>query len=110
MGESHDPIQPQRLRKLLRRLLDIYSPSGKEEDALHYLQGYLKRQGLPVSRQTVDENRYNLMVIPTERDVQAALIGHVDTVAAHAPDESVSFRQVCTAARIYLNFLREMSS
>jgi hypothetical protein len=68
-------LQPQRLRKLLQRMVDIYSPSGKEEEILEFLNRYLKRQGLPVLSQPVDENRYNLLVIPSEVEVQLALVG-----------------------------------
>lgn len=76
-------IKPQRLRNLLRRLIDIYSPSGKEEEILDYLHGYFKRHELlPVSQQ-VDGSRRNLLIIPPETDVRLALIGHVDTVVAH---------------------------
>ena len=42
------PINPQRLRKLLQKLIDIYSPSGKEEDILDFVKGYLKRRDLSV--------------------------------------------------------------
>jgi acetylornithine deacetylase len=83
MTEAASCIQPNRLRRLLRRLIDIYSPSGKEEEILAFLHGYLKRQGLPVIRQPVDECRYNLVVVPPGREVQVALIGHLDTVAAY---------------------------
>lgn len=76
-------IQPQRLRRLLRRLLDIYSPSGKEEEILEFLHGYLKRRGLPVIRQEVDDSRYNLVVVPPGAEMQLALVGHLDTVTAY---------------------------
>lgn len=76
-------IQPPRLRHLLRRLIDTYSPSGKEEEVVDYLHGYLKRHGLAVVRQEVDEDRDNLVVIPAHGDIHVALIGHLDTVAAH---------------------------
>ena len=75
-------VRPQRLRTLLHRLVDIYSPSGKEEEILDFLYTYLKRHRLPVTRQAVDEKRYNLVVVPKEVEVQMALIAHVDTVAA----------------------------
>jgi acetylornithine deacetylase len=75
-------VDPQRLRKLLLRILDIYSPSGKEEEITEYLYGYLRRRGLPVRRQPVDENRYNLVVFPPDVDVRLALVGHLDTVPA----------------------------
>jgi acetylornithine deacetylase len=86
MNKPLHQIQPKRLRHLLRRLVDIYSPSGKEEDILSYVNAYLKRHHLPVIRQFVDESRYNLVVMPPETDVQLALIGHLDTVAAYDLD------------------------
>lgn len=76
-------IQPGRLKRLLRRMLDIYSPSGKEEELLEFLWSYCKRRGLPVVRQEVDERRYNLLLLPSEREPQLALVGHLDTVAAY---------------------------
>lgn len=86
MPERRCQIQPQRLRRLLRRLINIYSPSGKEEDILSYLHGYMKRHRLPVIRQAVDDSRYNLVVMPPEGDVHVALIGHLDTVVAYDLD------------------------
>jgi len=80
-------IQPQRLKKLFRRMLDIYSPSGKETDLLEYLHGYLKRHQLHVSMEPVDDDRYNLVVMPQNEDPYLALIGHVDTVAAYDLDD-----------------------
>jgi acetylornithine deacetylase len=76
-------INPKRLRRLLHRLMDIYSPSGKEEEILAYLHGYLTRKGLPVIRQEVDDSRYNLIVAPAEGEARLALIGHLDTVVAY---------------------------
>jgi len=83
-----DPISinAQRLQRLLRQLIDIYSPSGKEEEILEYLFGYLKRRNLPVLRQEVDDNRYNLVVVPPERDIQLTFVGHLDTVTAYDLD------------------------
>jgi acetylornithine deacetylase len=90
MGEStkkgHNKvlkIQPRRLKKLLRHLIDIYSPSGKEEEILEFLHGYLRRRHLPVIKQEVDESRYNLLVIPETNEICLGLIGHLDTVAAY---------------------------
>lgn len=77
------PIRPQRLKKLLHKLMDIYSPSGKEEEILDFLQGLLKRAGLPVVAQSVDDSRYNLVVVPPDTDIRLFLIGHVDTVFAY---------------------------
>ena len=72
-----------RLKKLLNRLIDIYSPSGKEEEILSYLKGYLKRHGLTVQAQAVDDHRYNLIVAPETGEIRMALIGHLDTVTAY---------------------------
>jgi acetylornithine deacetylase len=83
MAEQNVTIDSKRLRRLLRRLIDIYSPTGKEEELLTYLHGYLKRQGLPVIRQAMDDSRYNLLVMPAGADTHLALIGHVDTVTAY---------------------------
>jgi acetylornithine deacetylase len=83
MNKSPAGIHPPRLRQLLRRLVDIYSPSGKEEEILEYLHGYLKRRGLPVIQQEVDDNRYNLVILPPETEISVVLIGHVDTVMAY---------------------------
>ncbi|MFO7460133.1 MAG: M20/M25/M40 family metallo-hydrolase, partial [Desulfatiglandales bacterium] len=76
-------INPKRLRRLFKRLLDIYSPSGKEEDVVDYLHSYMKRHGLPVCRQDVGENRHNLIVSFSGRETELAFIGHVDTVSAY---------------------------
>jgi len=77
-------IQPLRLRNLLKELVDIYSPSGKEEEVLEYTERYLKKQGLRVTRQEVDENRYNLLVLPENEDeIDLFFVGHLDTVTAY---------------------------
>lgn len=84
MTAASSPIQSPRLRRLLRDLIDIYSPSGKEEEVLEFLGTYLKDQGLPVVLQEVDDNRYNILVLPrSDAEVRLAMIGHVDTVAAY---------------------------
>jgi acetylornithine deacetylase len=67
-------------------VIDIYSPSGKEREILDFLGGYLKRHGLHVTRQPIDDHRYNLVVIPPETEVQLALLGHVDTINAYDLD------------------------
>jgi acetylornithine deacetylase len=87
MTELTTPIRPERLKKLLRRLVDIYSPSGKEEEVLHFLQGYLKRNALPFQCQPVDDNRYNLLLLPQGLDIRLALVGHLDTVVAYNLDD-----------------------
>ncbi len=77
-------IKPERLKNLLKNLVDIYSPSGKEEEIVEYLEEYLRKNGLPVSKQEVDENLFNLMVFPEGKDeVDLCFVGHLDTVTAH---------------------------
>jgi acetylornithine deacetylase len=83
LDESMD-VQPERLRNLLKDLVDIYSPSGKEEEVIGYAEEYLKKHGLAVIKQEVDESRFNLIVLPRERDeMDLCFVGHLDTVTAH---------------------------
>jgi acetylornithine deacetylase len=86
---SKRPLQvnEKRLRRLLKRLLDIYSPSGKEEDVVDYLHTFMKRHGLPVIRQAVDEHRQNLIVPLSGPEAEVAFIGHVDTVSAYGLED-----------------------
>jgi len=77
---------PENLRNLLRSLINIYSPSGKEQEIVAFLYKYLKGAGLPVKLQKIDKDRSNLLVIPPKTEVLAVLIGHVDTVAAYDLD------------------------
>ena len=83
MNEISSIIDAKRLHQLLKRILDIYSPSGKEEDIVDFLHRYMKRRQLPVIRQEVDEGRYNLIVSPSGKEADFAFIGHLDTVTAY---------------------------
>jgi acetylornithine deacetylase len=75
-------INPERLATTFLDLLDIYSPSGKEEDIQLYLEELLTRAGFDVERQEVDEDRYNLRVTMGAGEPLLYLVGHVDTVPA----------------------------
>jgi acetylornithine deacetylase len=75
-------IDPQRLRQTLMEMIDIYSPSGKEEDIQLYLEERLAATGIPVHRQVVEDDRYNLVATMGEVEPALYLVGHVDTVAA----------------------------
>ncbi|MBT1072891.1 M20 family metallopeptidase [Pelotalea chapellei] len=75
-------INAERLHKILLELLDIYSPSGKEEDILLYLEELLSRAGCKVERQEVEDQRYNLRVTMGQGEPLLYLVGHVDTVPA----------------------------
>jgi acetylornithine deacetylase len=80
-------INPERLRKTFLDMLDIYSPSGKEEDIQIYLEELLTRAGFSVERQEVDEDRYNLRVTMGAGEPRLYMVGHVDTVPAWDLDE-----------------------
>lgn len=80
-------INPDRLRKMLLEMLDIYSPSGKEEDIQLYLEELLSRAGFSVERQKIDVDRYNLRVAMGTEEPRLYLVGHVDTVPAWDLDE-----------------------
>ncbi|BCR06846.1 acetylornithine deacetylase [Desulfuromonas versatilis] len=75
-------IDPERVRRLLLEMVEIYSPSGKEEDVQLYLEEVLAGAGFAVERQPVEEARYNLHLVMGEGEPQLYLVGHVDTVAA----------------------------
>ncbi len=80
-------IDPQRLRQTLMEMIDIYSPSGKEEDIQIYLEERLASSGIAVMRQVVEEERYNLLTTMGEGEPSLYLVGHVDTVTAWDIDE-----------------------
>jgi acetylornithine deacetylase len=81
-------IQPERLKQLLKDLVDIYSPSGKEEEIGEYVYAHLRKYRLTVVKQEVDENRFNLIVFPEQRDkVDLCFVGHLDTVTAYDLDD-----------------------
>ncbi|MBB5022315.1 M20 family metallopeptidase [Desulfurispira natronophila] len=73
-------INEERLRKNLLEMIDIYSPSGKEEEILEYLETYLKEAQLIYEQQEVEEGRYNLIVQDENQEPRVAFVGHVDTV------------------------------
>jgi len=81
-------IQPNRLKNLLKELVDIYSPSGKEGEIIEYVYKYLKKHGLRVIKQEVDEHRFNLIVFPEKaEEVKLCFVGHLDTVSAYDLDD-----------------------
>jgi putative aminopeptidase FrvX len=40
-ADKSTDVQPERLKSLLKALVDIYSPSGKEEGIVEYVEDYL---------------------------------------------------------------------
>lgn len=75
-------INKARLKRLLRELVDIYSPSGKENEILEYAEEHLRSLGIKVIRQQVDETRYNLIVLPESAEAELLFLAHLDTVPA----------------------------
>lgn len=82
LGRVWQAIDHDRLCRTFLDLLEIYSPSGKEEDIQLYLEELLSRAGFVVRRQEVEEERYNLLVTMGEGEPDLYLVGHVDTVPA----------------------------
>lgn len=76
-------INCQRLKLNLKKMIDIYSPSGKEVELLDYLTSYLKNFDFKLCRQKVSRKRYNIILKGKDLGSSNLLfIGHVDTVAA----------------------------
>lgn len=75
-------IDQEALRRLLVEMIDIYSPSGKEEDIQLHLEETLQAGGFAVHRQEVEEKRCNLVVPLGWREPKLYLVGHVDTITA----------------------------
>jgi acetylornithine deacetylase len=82
-----EAIDPLRLRQTLMDMVNIYSPSGKEEDIQLYIESSLKEHGLSVTRQEVEDTRYNLYTTIGKTPPNFILVGHVDTVPAWNLDD-----------------------
>lgn len=76
-----------RVETLLRELVGIYSPSGKEQELCHFLLEYFGAAGIPVECQPVGEGRFNLLLRPRSGEAELMLVGHIDTVTACSPDQ-----------------------
>ncbi|HDS83989.1 MAG TPA: M20 family peptidase [Phycisphaerales bacterium] len=75
-------INRARLKTLVQEMVDIYSPSGKEEELTEFLAGYLYENDLPVTQREVSEGRRNIEVVFSDARPEVAFIGHIDTVPA----------------------------
>ncbi len=75
-------IKSERLLDLFRRMLDIYSPSGKEEELSEYLWEYLAGHGVVITKQAVDDTRFNLLISTGRKPPNTLFLGHIDTVPA----------------------------
>jgi acetylornithine deacetylase len=81
-------VQAGRLKNLLKNMVDIYSPPGKEEEITSFIYRYLRKHHLKVIKQKVDMQRYNLILMPRERDeIEVCFVGHLDTVTAYDLDD-----------------------
>lgn len=80
------PIDRDRLFALFRDMIDIYSPSGKEEEISDFLASYFAGQGLVVEKEVVDEDRYNLLISSGKGAPDFLFLGHIDTVPAYDID------------------------
>lgn len=68
-------------------MVDIYSPSGKEEELVRYLAEYLDGTDLSVVLRPVDESRYNLEISARRARPEYLFLGHIDTVPAYDIDD-----------------------
>ncbi len=75
-------INQKRLKQLFTDMVNIYSPSGKENSIAGFLNGYLTGAGISVVRQEVEDGRDNLLIIPDDDSLEVVFVGHIDTVAA----------------------------
>jgi acetylornithine deacetylase len=75
-------INEKRLKDLLVDMINIYSPSGKEEEIQDFLKSYLKKHKLNYIFQEVDEQRGNIIVMPDKGEADIVFVGHIDTVPA----------------------------
>lgn len=78
-----DLINRSRLLSLFRDMVDLYSPSGKEEELTDLIEDHLKNTGLSVERQPVDETRANLLISAGAGTPNMLFLGHIDTVPAY---------------------------
>ena len=80
-------IDNTRLRQSLVRLVNEYSPSYAETDALEALAEILKSHGITPIAQTIgsepdhnENDRYNLIVCMGQEPYSLLLVGHIDTI------------------------------
>ena len=75
-----------RLYSLLKDMVDIYSPSGKEHELTDFLHAYLREhlsdRGCSIALQNVSDDRSNIL-IQTPGELQTLFLGHIDTVPAY---------------------------
>lgn len=75
-----EQMNMKRLERRLVDMIDIYSPSGQEEQILVFIQRELEQQGISYIKQPVTDTLYNLIVPLGQHPPELFLIGHVDTI------------------------------
>jgi acetylornithine deacetylase len=75
-------INEKRLKELLVEMINIYSPSGKEEDVILFLKDFLKKNKIGFEYQEVEEGRGNILILPENGEADIVFVGHIDTVPA----------------------------
>ncbi|MFW5841022.1 MAG: M20 family metallopeptidase [Planctomycetota bacterium] len=76
-------VNANRLHALFEKMVDLYSPSGKEEELADFLESALTAAGLDVQRQQVEGSRANLLVSAGAGEEDLLFLGHIDTVPAY---------------------------
>ena len=78
-----DSFNSKRLHALFQNMVDLYSPSGTEEELTDFLENVLAATGLAVERQPVEGTRANLLVSTGAAEPDRLFLGHIDTVPAY---------------------------
>lgn len=73
-------VNEKRLESLFSQMVDIYSPSGKEQEITRALAAFLDEQQVPYALHPVSTGRFN---IELGSPGGTLLLGHIDTVAAY---------------------------
>lgn len=81
MNYSRKTVNKIRLKKLLLKLIDIYSPSGKEKEIINYTSNFLSKHKVDNILQPVDKERANILVNSGQKN-NFLFVGHLDTVPA----------------------------
>ena len=79
-------IDSERLQRWLSESVDTYGPTWAEGPALEVFEDMLNDVQLAYRKQTVDEDRYNLIVEIGPQPPAMMWVGHVDTVALYDED------------------------
>ncbi len=76
------PVKKERLLNLVSSMVDIYSPTGKEEKIVKFLNNYLIANKLNPVLQEVEKDRENIIIYDEENKPSICFAGHLDTVSA----------------------------